>query len=365
VSCQEKEKYGALIPVMKIPIEGKVESLSFIENAAFHEGLAVVQSLSHEGYINKEGKFQIKPIFDFAGRFSEGLARVAINDKFGYINKEGTFIIKPQFNWASDFSDGLARIDVGETESHRFGFINKAGQIVIEPNYSDAQDFSEELAPVSSEGKWGYINKTGKLTIGLNFEYASKFFEGIAVVKIEGLYGCIDTEGRYVISPKFTESISDFHEGMAQIRIGGYHESKVNRIGTLTSIKEKWVPPEIGFINRSGEIIIPIGQFAEASDFHDGLALAKPKETIDRGYRFIDKTGKVLIASWRAFRWPFSEGLAAASWPDKGIGFIDKSGSFVIKPEFDAVIPFSEGASIVKEKGSWFVLKRLDTNNIN
>jgi hypothetical protein len=47
------------------------------------------------GYIDKTGRFVIRPQFDLAYSFSGGLARVEINGRVGYINKEGDFVWKP------------------------------------------------------------------------------------------------------------------------------------------------------------------------------------------------------------------------------------------------------------------------------
>jgi hypothetical protein len=48
------------------------------------------------GYIDRTGKFIIRPQFDEAlnMEFSNGLARVKIDGKWGYINKTGKFVWK-------------------------------------------------------------------------------------------------------------------------------------------------------------------------------------------------------------------------------------------------------------------------------
>jgi hypothetical protein len=48
------------------------------------------------GYIDRTGKYIIKPRFDKADPFSNGLARVELDDTWGYINKTGKFV------WKSD-----------------------------------------------------------------------------------------------------------------------------------------------------------------------------------------------------------------------------------------------------------------------
>jgi hypothetical protein len=47
------------------------------------------------GYIDKTGKIQIKPQFDWAETFEQGISKVTVGDKIGYINKNGKYIWNP------------------------------------------------------------------------------------------------------------------------------------------------------------------------------------------------------------------------------------------------------------------------------
>lgn len=74
----------------------------------------------HTGYVDRHGKWIIKPEFDFpALDFSEGLAAVAKNGKAGYIDKSGRFVIPPiyatsgrVFVHPQSFSEGLAAVPI-------------------------------------------------------------------------------------------------------------------------------------------------------------------------------------------------------------------------------------------------------------
>lgn len=46
------------------------------------------------GYVDKDGKWIIDPIFDWAEDFSENLAAVEINGKIGYVDVTGDFVIE-------------------------------------------------------------------------------------------------------------------------------------------------------------------------------------------------------------------------------------------------------------------------------
>ena len=90
-------------------------------------GAAVLSALPQERYdvqdifIDKQGKKAINIEFGFWGgaavyylpRFKQGLAVAHKNYKFGFIDKKGKWIIKPQYDAADEFSEGLAAVRKG------------------------------------------------------------------------------------------------------------------------------------------------------------------------------------------------------------------------------------------------------------
>ena len=83
----------------------------------FSEGLAGVCPKQDGlcGYINERGKLVIK-WYQCNDKFSEGLAVICIGDtdyyKYGYINKKGKYVIRPQYSNASAFRNGIAEVTV-------------------------------------------------------------------------------------------------------------------------------------------------------------------------------------------------------------------------------------------------------------
>ncbi len=112
-----------------------------------------------------------------------------------------------------------------------------------------------------------------------------------------------------------------------------------------------------GYINEKGKVVIPpqfdVGWFAE-EDFVEGLSPAR----VGENWGFIDVAGHWAIKPtyWRVE--PFSEGLAAVTFPLKGYDFraayIDKTGAVAV--EFPKGVaeadPFSEGLAAVRLNGS-------------
>jgi WG containing repeat len=85
----------------------------------FSEGLAYVLDVHRKvGFIDLEGRFVVRPIFDDAGDFREGRCRVQVGSKWEYIDRKGLVVAKPAgegtiWNDADDFMGGLARVHVG------------------------------------------------------------------------------------------------------------------------------------------------------------------------------------------------------------------------------------------------------------
>ncbi len=97
--------------------DGTTESEVKIEFAGsiFHEGLSpVIVKSDCWGYIDKSGRLVMK--FDYhVGSFHEGIATIAgsdnrRNNKTGYINKEGKLLMKPMFDCTWDISNGMGRV---------------------------------------------------------------------------------------------------------------------------------------------------------------------------------------------------------------------------------------------------------------
>ena len=123
----------------------------FAQEKSNSELLPACKNSNKCGFIDRTGKWVIKPKFTDSEEFSEGLAAVSVKikgvKKYGFINETGQMIIKPQFHYAWKFSDGLARFEIEELGKD--GFVDKTGKIVVEPSLDQAESFSEGLAKVS------------------------------------------------------------------------------------------------------------------------------------------------------------------------------------------------------------------------
>lgn len=384
----------------------------FLESSAFSNGLSRVKMRFKCGdsyyekycYIDKEGNFPIKAIFDYTSLFFDDEVIPAtfytkydstytpnykeisfINNggdtvteqwnvstfskeftedkssfaKVGYIDMSGNVVIKPQFEDAYSFSEGLAAVKIKVI----WGFIDITGNIVIEPQFFKVRSFKKGLAQFELGREWCLINKRGEVldiiggwspfkikildyggysTTAFMFEEIKSFQEGLAAVRIEGKWGYIDTTGYIVIKPQFKD---DTYSHILYDFSEGFAPVK---------IKDKW-----GFINTTGRVVIePQFEDYDYDGFVEGLAAVKVKKK----WGFIDKSGNIVIEPVFEDYEAFSEGLAAVQIKDKW-GFINKSGEIVINPMFDEFLyaeekrfpwyKFSEGLAAVRFNGRW------------
>ena len=134
--------------------------------------------------------------------------------------------------------------------------------------------------------------------------------------------------------------IDPFYEGLAMVK-----QRFLKKSNNLTDDK-------IGFIDKTGKIVIPI-EYDAASRFSEGLAPIKKNGKTG----FIDKTGNVIIPLEYNNAQCFSEGLSAVKKDGKR-GFIDKSGTIIIPFEYDWAHPFRNGLSSVVKNGKWGVIDK-------
>lgn len=169
-----------------------------------------------------------------------------------------------------------------------------------------------------STGKSGYAYDD-EVVINAKFDEANEFAEGLAGVKIDGLYGFIDKSGELVIPANYENINGAFQEGLAAVMLNG-----------------KW-----GFIDKTGYMVIP-AKYDSISYFSEGLA---PVSVNDK-WGYIDKIESMVIPAKYDFAVSFSEGLAAVIVNDK-CGYIDRYDNLVIPAKYDAASLFSEGLASV------------------
>jgi WG containing repeat len=222
-------------------------------------------SNSYWTYIDKRGKYLMKSKFDKAEDFHGDLAWVNFSNQpglgknrlglseYGFIDRSGKLVINSSRRMIpfTPFSEGLA---IGDGENEKYGYINESGEFVIPPQFDDAFSFREgrALVGIGERGsqKVTYIDKSGQFITSKRFDAAAPFYNGVALVKVGKKYGYIDTSGQYIVEPKFEVASQFFNDGLVAVGVDG--------IGA-------------GYINRHGEFIVK-PYFGNAADFSEGMA---------------------------------------------------------------------------------------------
>lgn len=299
------------------------------------------------GFINKNGKFVIKPQYDDSYYpFSEGLAAVQFGAKWGYIDRSNRMVVPANFSAAENFENGIAAVREGTSEvgKGRWIYIDKTGRYLFESEENlSYSGFDEGLMDVKKGDKWGYLDTKGAWAIPPKFVDTNNFSEGLAgVVHEDGSSGFINTQGEWVIRLKNARPHHmGYSEGLAPV----FDEQQ----------------GKYGYIDKTGNFVIaPL--FCEVREFSEGRAAVCVKENDETGWPLrrwgvIDRNGKFIVPAEYETVWSFGEGMAKAV-KKEGNGFLDRSGKLAIPCIFTTVDPFHNGLAYVRfgghdEKTSW------------
>ncbi len=212
---KKSKKYGYIDTSGKVVIEPMYDDVN-----AFDGGYATVEKDDAWMVIDTSGAetriaadaVDVKP-------FTEGRAPTKTSDGLtGFIDKNGKLVVKPVYKSVGYFTEGLAW---AKTPEGMVGFIDPSGSWVIKPVYVAAKDFGNGLARVKSEGTdWMFVKADGTLAkFGHGADTVKDFSEGLARAKKDGMFGFIDTSGEWVIEPAY-DNARDFKNGYAAARQG-------------------------------------------------------------------------------------------------------------------------------------------------
>jgi hypothetical protein len=190
---------------------------------------------------------------------------------WGYIDKQGKWVVKPQYLQAFDFDRGFGKVNVGKyLREGEYAFVNTKGAFVAENDLPKsilihagrgAIAANRQLTPFVKGGLVGFTDMSEKVVIPPKFAGVGKFSDGLAAVILDDNIKCLDKE-----DPK--------HLG-------------------FSSDKDRFV----GYIDVTGKLVIParfrIDNYSlplihdEKSSFKNGLAVVRDA---DGKFGAIDKT---------------------------------------------------------------------------
>lgn len=287
-------------------------------------------------FLTEDGKEMCKPmILDGISHYSEGkfAARKRTKDTvyFAYFDINGKELFKVNTSLPFQFKQGYALtvkyFDEKGTQ-RLYGMIDSTGKTIFDNVLPDALEFSDSHAYIDDFDKKGYINLDAEFAIQIPDTLVGyRFSEGLAAVSnAEMKIGFINKSGEIVIPLKYYEA-GIFSEGLCKV----------------------FGEDGFGFINKQGDLVIA-HRFDEARNFFEDRAFVG---ILDDDYKltwgFIDKDGRMIESYIYSNVLDFSEGLAAVQ-KDNYWGYIDKNGNTVIDFKYNDADSFKNGLAFVVDR---------------
>lgn len=258
--------------------------------------------------------------------FHDGLAYVALRDKIGFIDKKGNEIISCQFDEAEPFEKGYSIVKKKDKE----GVIDIYGDLVIPIKYDFITRNKDNTFIVSKDGQMSLLDSKGKVIIPDKYEKISYVSEGMIPVVKNDKYGFVDqSTGKLVIPCKYDEIYHGdvgFVNGLCGVKLG-----------------DKW-----GFINNSGDVVIPFDEFNTGAPFEDGISTRKRGNGMRFQMSLINIYGNV--TNWLNYEISgFHNGYSEIRDINTGLcGMIDTKGKFIIPCEYDMILTEFANNGLIK-----------------
>ena len=166
--------------------------------------------------------------------YSSNGSIVAIESKsellFLFFDSEGVLVaemdrrIDPDvmFAFVRPYSEDYAAFH----EDFRCGFLNSSGEVVIEAQYVEVGDFKNGYAgvlktvptdtPGTSKYQWGLIDRSGNYIIDCEYTCLGDYSDGLIAFSDDKDIGYMDINGDVVIQPQYANG-SDFTDGIAYV----------------------------------------------------------------------------------------------------------------------------------------------------
>ena len=327
---------------------------------AFSEGLAAVQDENGLwGYMNKAGEIVIPCQWDEAEKFSGGIAVVTKDRKYGIINTAGELVSPCEWRTHSNFSEGLIAVKNGEG---LWGFLDAGGKLVIPCEWENSipyPTFHEGFAAVTKDGKMGYIDKTGALVIPCEYSFADPFSCGYAVVYTDEGLLFINQAGEPAFPdlPLVKEADGFREDGIAHLGLSdgssiyiGTDGKEICRVASEYKFRSNYREGRAGvgtkngdgewrdgYIDRTGNVIIPCELFSSQKQFMNGrVSVPDGQYTMNSTVHFavIDTEGN-LVYPYVLDEWVTFEETVAAALQDGKAGAIGVDGSVIVPFEYE------------------------------
>lgn len=357
---------GCLLSFLALPAVAETEASDywlpdFRENGAYSKAAASVRSSLRWGFIDKQGKFVIEPIYSAVTNFDcgkAGKANAQKNGKLLKIDRSGK-VVQPDINYLQAYNDAY---------KHSWAQNEKRAAKKQKPEtIGDIYDRSGlhlialrknvHLGKVSEGLSYCYLSEKAairyhKLCPSKKTDKSSKALGLTGYMETDdpkdwgkNRYCYVNTLGRIIIPPRFSRA-TDFEKGLAKV------ERTMSGIKVFRRVSER---EKTGLIDRKGRLIG--GRYFDGMCYEPDLKFNHFR-VFEKGdwskakVGFISKDGKELVGNYTDCK-DFSNGLAAVKGSNGKWGFIDREGKQIVAPKYDDVGGYGNYMSWIKVAGKY------------
>lgn len=272
------------------------------------------------GYIDQNGSFVLRPVYEKANHYSCGFAEVELYGRLMFIDEFGRTQNTPDDICGVKYGGFVNGYAVVQTENQLFGVIDTNFNYVVQPIYYElggehgvAKNGLVAFRS-SKEDKIGYLDAhSGQVVIQPEFDYEiAGFVENHAVVELYGKSGAINAKGEFVLQPEY-EWI-----GVLSGNRFAYYEN--NQFGLMDSTGNKITDA------------VYSRMIYETPGFNDAYEKLMPVENDSSKYGYINMDGECRIPFVYDFAFPFSDNRAVVYSQDKEM-VIDTLGNVIFAME--------------------------------
>jgi len=357
-------KYGCIDHSDKIHIPFLYDYLYVTSSGGKMEVFAELNN--KRGVLDETGKVLVPLKYEDVYFESDSLRCVKSNGKWGFIDRKGKLVINYQFDKPAEFIESIHGAFV--YRSTGVGKIDKKGTVLIPLQYDALRYVSHDLVSLVKDGKQGLAVKNQVLIPPL-YDEISELQGGIYIVKLGWKFGFYPENGGTFAAPQFEKINYHYDQNAHRAYVSDGLISVVLNGETIdVDMSGKKPPPRIHFYaelfefkeggktglkDKEGNVVVkPIYQYVEA--FSEGRAAVAPhiinfNSTVSN-WGFINKAGDLIIPiKYFKIGDKFKEGRIAVKEYDIGNwAYIDTTGKEVTRFEFSEVSEFSNGAAVVR-----------------
>jgi hypothetical protein len=303
-----KDKWGLLDNENSILIQFKYKSIGDSDN----KGICVAKENNKFGYIDLNGNWVIRPLFDEAEMFdANDRATVKVGYYSGLIDRNGCWVI------AAD-AQSIKLID-NVYVVKKYGILNKETYydsngiaIDLKDNFFKIDFDKNGFQPFSVESKSGLKDEKGNIVISANYDYIISINKKLFICYLKGKMGLLNSEETWLLEPNFETYSWQIIEGKG-VYVKSNDDSYFFDFKKNTKIRfnDEY---ELGHFDHDGFVI------TKANSGKYGLLFCNGEWKIPPIY---DKINDKDI-----------NGLIKASIDGK-YGWIDMNGNWLIQPDFD------------------------------